>query len=197
MATAALFVMLAVSIAAVASVLTRDRSEAGSVESTCTPEILDLSDDGVTAPVNVYDCRQGSSRPTGALIHLHGDGAGEFTNDTSTTLSSLAAAAAGHDLLFVAPRTPDGDSSTWWRRLSPNLSWLRALVDDEVRPRLAEGSRLWWSGYSGGAEMLSYGVLHRAPDLVTGGALMMGGGGAPGSSVPSAEPAPPAPAPLT
>ncbi|MGO1911422.1 MAG: hypothetical protein ACTH02_06385 [Corynebacterium sp.] len=133
-------------------------------------------------------CSSGSSTggrtpPKGVLIHLHGDGADEFDRgtDAEPTLAELARVAAARNMVLIAPRTPDHRrGSTWWRRLDSNTDWLSALVADRVRddPGLDTGN-IWWSGYSGGAEMISYGILCRTRGLVTGGALMMAGGGAP------------------
>ncbi|MGO1949818.1 MAG: hypothetical protein ACTH1D_09300 [Mycobacteriaceae bacterium] len=120
------------------------------------------------------------SRPVGAVVRLHGDGDEEYRNP-SGLLSSLASVAASHNMVLVAPLTPHRwRGRTWWRRLNPHIRWLEAFVVREVLtiPGV-DPQRIWWMGYSGGAEMISYGIVPSVQDLVTGGALMLGGGGAP------------------
>ncbi|MEJ6550668.1 hypothetical protein PQI66_14060 [Corynebacterium sp. USCH3] len=155
----------------------------------CRAEVRDVRYHGRSSQVYTYACEHSaaeSATPRGVLVHLHGDGAGEFdTTATDPTLGELAQVAASRDMVLVAPRTPDRHrGQTWWRALDRNVTWLTALVTDLLAEGHAGGRPLddgdvWWSGYSGGAEMLSYGILRSAPDLVSGGAVMMAGGGAP------------------
>ena len=118
-------------------------------------------------------------RPVGLLVRLHGDGAEEFTVPEGL-LSCLAAEAASHNMVLLAPLTPDRSRGrTWWSDLDANLDWLESLVDSQTEELGIDPERVWWMGYSGGAEMISYGVLAQEPRLVTGGALLVAGGGAP------------------
>lgn len=135
---------------------------------------------GVTSRYHVIDGGVDASEPVGLVIHLHGDGGAEYADTTGRT-TCLAAVAASHNALLVVPLTPDcAGRCTWWEELRPNLQWLRALVEDRLLTDLpVERDRLTWMGYSGGAEMLSYGVLSDARELVSAGAAMVGGGGAP------------------
>ncbi|MDO4918416.1 hypothetical protein [Kocuria sp.] len=149
-----------------------------------------FTDRGVTSQYHVVDGGVDTSKPVGLVVDLHGDGGAEFTEPGGRT-TCLAAVAASHNALLVVPLTPDchGDC-TWWRDMAPNLRWLRALTEKELLRNLpVQKDRITWMGYSGGAEMLSYGVLSDARDLVTGGAVMVGGGGAPSSlgTAPTAE----------
>ncbi|NLT56836.1 MAG: hypothetical protein GXX79_20180, partial [Actinomycetales bacterium] len=90
-----------------------------------------------------------------------------------------AAVAADHGLILVQPLTPAEDL-TWWTELAPNTAWLAALHREHLSGLTsAGGGTTWWTGYSGGAEMITYGLLPRAGEVVTGGAVMVGGGGAP------------------
>lgn len=169
--------MTAVSAAAITPVLLGDGGEDASA---CAPEVSEFRHHGRSSQVYTFTC---TDEPQGVLIHLHGDGADEFDlgEGESSTLHELSRVAGSHNLVLVAPRTPDNRrGSTWWRKLDRNTAWLTALVTDRVQgdPALDPGN-VWWSGYSGGAEMLSYGILRRAQDLVTGGAVLMAGGGAP------------------
>lgn len=118
--------------------------------------------------------------PVGVVVRLHGDGAAEF-DDPDGLLNCLAAVAASHNMMLLAPLTPDVEGElTWWEDISTNLPWLNGLLDERVLDAYTlDTERVWWMGYSGGAEMISYGVLPRSPESVTGGAVMLGGGGAP------------------
>lgn len=117
-------------------------------------------------------------RPVGAVVRLHGDGAYEYLY--SKRLSScLAAVAAAHNLILVQPLTPAEDL-TWWTDLENNTDWLEAFHDEELSAMEGvDPDRVWWMGYSGGAEMISYGLLPSAGHVITGGAILVGGGGAP------------------
>lgn len=143
---------------------------------------------GTTSRYHVVDGGVDTSRPVGLVVDLHGDGGAEYTEPGGRT-TCLAAVAASHNDLLVVPLTPDCTGyCTWWRDLRPNLRWLRALVTQRLLTDLpVQEDRVSWIGYSGGAEMLSYGVLSGARDLVTGGAAMVGGGGSPGSLMSAAD----------
>lgn len=135
---------------------------------------------GRTGQYHVIDAGVDPNRPVGLVIHLHGDGAQEYHNPSGRT-TCLAAVAASHNDLLVVPRTPDTTGvPTWWEDLEGQRKWLTALVTERLLPDLpVERERVTWTGYSGGAEMLSYGILAGPRDLVTAGAAMIGGGGAP------------------
>ena len=135
---------------------------------------------GLTGQYHVIDGGVDTDRPVGLVIHLHGDGAREY-HDPSGRTTCLATVAASHNALLVVPRTPDRtEEPTWWEDLGGNRDWLTALVKEELVANLpVEPERITWTGYSGGAEMLSYGILAGPRELVTGGAAMVGGGGAP------------------
>lgn len=118
------------------------------------------------------------SRPVGLLVHLHGDGAEEYHVPGGLS-ACLAAVAQNHNMITLIPRTPDLRSMTWWRDLRPNVAWVDSLVAEvSAEHGVAEGAT-WWMGYSGGAELISYGLIPYRAESVTGGAIMLGGGGAP------------------
>ena len=135
---------------------------------------------GRTGRYHVIDAGVDPARPVGMVIHLHGDGAQEY-HDPSGRTTCLAAVAASHNDLLVVPRTPDTTGvPTWWEDLGGQRKWLTALVTERLLPDLpVDRDRVTWTGYSGGAEMLSYGILAGPRELVTAGAAMIGGGGAP------------------
>lgn len=100
-------------------------------ESPCQPNSGSTTADGRTSTWLSYDCGLDAA-PKGVVVHLHGDGAGEFRNP-SGTLADLAAAANSRGLFFLAPRTPDERNGvTWWHDLGGNLAWLRGMLDDPV-----------------------------------------------------------------
>ncbi|MCC5671297.1 hypothetical protein JNE44_01940 [Kocuria rhizophila] len=137
-----------------------------------------------TSSFHVVDGGVDPSRPVGLVVDLHGDGGAEFYEPGGRT-TCLAAVAASHNALLAVPLTPDGaEDRTWWQEIGPNLRWLRALTEEKLLTDLPVArDRVTWMGYSGGAEMMTYGVLSGARDLVTGGAVMIGGGGAPDALV--------------
>ena len=139
-----------------------------------------FTDQGVTSRFHVIDGGVDTSRPVGLVVDLHGDGGAEFYEPGGRS-TCLAAVAASHNALVAVPLSPDANGDrTWWGNMRANLSWLRALTTKELlRNSPVQHDRVTWMGYSGGAEMLSYGVLSDARDLVTNGAVMVGGGGAP------------------
>ncbi|MGJ9406749.1 hypothetical protein ACHABQ_10560 [Nesterenkonia aurantiaca] len=130
------------------------------------------------------------NEPVGVVVRLHGDGGAEF-EDPDGLLNCLAAVAASQNMMLLAPLTPDVQGEvTWWEDISTNLPWLNDLLTQRVTQSFpVDPGRVWWMGYSGGAEMITYGVLPRSPELVTGGAVMIGGGGSPQATVeePSSE----------
>lgn len=135
---------------------------------------------GRSSTYRVFDDGVDRSRPVGVVVRLHGDGDGE-TEAPHHLLSGLAEVAAGENKILVAPRSPEGQQGpVWWHDLNRNVAWLGEFIEEVV---LAEPgvdrSDIWWMGYSGGAEMITYGLLPQRHELVTGGAVMLGGGGAP------------------
>ncbi|WP_367403478.1 hypothetical protein [Kocuria marina] len=135
---------------------------------------------GTTSSYHVIDGGVDVSKPVGLVIDLHGDGGAEYFEPGGRT-TCLSAIAASHNDLLAVPLTPDCQGEcTWWQGMGANMRWLRALTENRLLADLpVQRDRVSWFGYSGGAEMLSYGVLSGARDLVTGGAAMVGGGGAP------------------
>lgn len=118
------------------------------------------------------------SRPVGLLVHLHGDGAEEYHVPGGLS-ACLAAVAQSHNMITLIPRTPDLRSMTWWRDLRRNVVWVDSLVAEVSAEHGIAADATWWMGYSGGAELISYGLIPYRAESVTGGAIMLGGGGAP------------------
>lgn len=129
--------------------------------------------------VRVYTEGVDFSRPVGVVVRLHGDGAYEY-HHPEYRLDGLAEIAAQHNRILVAPLTPDTGTTTWWRESEANADWLAGLMEQQVLPTYGvDRSDIWWMGYSGGAELLARELIVTEPQLVTGGAVMLGGGGRP------------------
>ncbi|MDO4644115.1 MAG: hypothetical protein Q4A74_09765 [Cardiobacteriaceae bacterium] len=115
--------------------------------------------------------------PYGLLVYLHGDGAGEFSDPLDSSIKDYARVARQYGLLMIAPRTPDRKYQTWWHEES-SPRYLRELLQDLYSRYPINRKRIWFVGYSGGAETLSYNILTDDNDLFDGGGvLFLGGGG--------------------
>lgn len=123
------------------------------------------------------------SKPVGLLVRLHGDGGYEFSYPNNLP-NCLASVAASYNMIMLAPESPvtdpDDTELTWWKDLPTKRKWVSALVKEKLsRIENVDRTNIWWMGYSGGAEFLSYGLLNHRTNLITGGTIMVGGGGAP------------------
>jgi len=128
---------------------------------------------------NLYADHLEGRRPHGILFHLHGDGALEYREPQWTTIPAYERIAEEHDLLLVVPRTPDTTGSiTWWegeasaRYAADLFTHLGTRYDLDL-------DRVYLTGYSGGAEAITYKFMDAYSDRFTGGAaVIVGGGGA-------------------
>lgn len=128
----------------------------------------------------------------GVLVYLDGDGQHAVDHPDVDVLGGqdgLVAVAAQRGLAVVVPRAP-GSTQTWWQE-SPERN---AAFVDELTHTIANflgvpESNVWLVGYSGGAQLLSKHLLAQEPDLCTGGAVLLGGGGRP-QSIPRAPTCP-------
>ena len=133
---------------------------------------------GIRSRYHVFARGVDFSKPVGVVMRLHGDGAYEYDHPEGL-LNCMASVAASHNMILVAPRTPDHEGTrTWWENIGESSEWLSGLIS-----RLREDydnvdtHNMWWMGYSGGAELISYGLLAQEPENITAGAIMIGGGG--------------------
>ena len=133
------------------------------------------------------------SRPWGVLFWFEGDGtaASASTIPDSQRLSDLATMAAAHDMVLVVPDTPDSADPTdvtWWEDYDGNGAWFRALETVLVGTWDADTTRVWFAGYSGGADFISTELLPSGNDWIGGGgAVMIGGGESPDTGVDHTE----------
>ena len=132
------------------------------------------SRDGLTSRYRLDPAPRGD-RPTGIVIHLHGDDRGEFAPG-ATILDDYAAVARDNGMLMLAPVTPDRCTGTWWQEPS-SAQWLRELIEHIKATHSVDSSRMWLVGYSGGAEVITNVLLPDHSDLFTGGGAVLLGGG--------------------
>ena len=144
-----------------------------------------------------------SKSAPGVLFYFDGDhlsrvGSRLLRRD-SPLRAELAQVAAEFNMLSVPvlspgslrePRLTDGDSYAppltynWWVRARSNGRMVRALIEEIALAYKVDMSRVWLTGYSGGAEFLSYELLsHDIEWIRGGGATFIGGGGADGVPV--------------
>lgn len=147
---------------------------------------------GVSSTYNVYANGVDPSRAVGALYYFGGDywrtSESEVLRPNSPVVTQLAAAARAKNMILVIPVSPDtnarGDGITWWEDMDRNGNWFRALRSNLDSKYHLDESRTWLTGYSGGAEFISYELLaDRQSWIAGGGATIIGGGGADNSRV--------------
>ncbi|QGU01371.1 hypothetical protein CKALI_02410 [Corynebacterium kalinowskii] len=139
-----------------------------------------FTSNGVRGNYHVFAEGIDFSRPVRVVVRLHGDGAREY--DVADGLTAcLADQANRHNAINVVPKSPDTVGSvTWWEDIPRNREWLGALLQQEIYPRFGLSAQdSVWMGYSGGAEMITYGILPRNSEWIGQSATMVGGGGAP------------------
>lgn len=122
-----------------------------------------------------------TSAPNGLVVQLHGDGAGEFASPDSGVLAAYNNVAKANNMLMLAPRSPDNvGSRTWWENAASPV-WLLDLLD-YIRSKYAiNENKIWFMGFSGGAEVQTYFLLPDYSNRIgSGGNIMLGGGGATG-----------------
>jgi len=125
-----------------------------------------------------------ASGPVPLVLHLHGDGYEEYTNMAAGSTTSVGnyytQVAQDAGAIIVIPRTPDTTNATWYTKQS-STDWLIALYKNLTSRYNIDLNRVFWSGYSGGAEEITYNTTLDYNNLWTGGAAMiLGGGGAAG-----------------
>ncbi|QGU07312.1 hypothetical protein COCCU_06885 [Corynebacterium occultum] len=143
------------------------------------------SSDGQSGQYHLINDHVDPLEPAGMIVQLHGDGAAEFGNFTQGVegkLSRVQAVAREQNMVLLAARTPSHDEGdpTWWRGGGlAKSNYLAELINAVgYGGNNIDRSQVWFTGYSGGAEQLSYHFLAQHLDLVDGGgALLVGGGG--------------------
>lgn len=134
-----------------------------------------------TSQFHLYAAGRPSGVANGIVVQLHGDGAGEFATPNGGVLAMYNNVAKAHNMILLAPRTPDATGvRTWWEN-SYSPVWLLALLDHVRSVYNIDSTKIWFMGFSGGAEVQTYWLLSDYSNrLGTGGNIMLGGGGASG-----------------
>lgn len=148
---------------------------------------------------NLHLLSESKSAP-GVLFYFDGDHlsrvGSRLLRRTSPLRTELAQVAAEFNMLSVPvlapgslrePRVKDTGpyapplTYNWWVRARSNGRMVRALIEEIALAYKVDMSRVWFAGYSGGAEFLSYELLSHDIDWIRGGgATFIGGGGADG-----------------
>lgn len=125
--------------------------------------------------------------PVGAVYYFGGDyfrrSESEVFHPRGNTMRTLAEEAAARNMVLITPISPAErgyEGFTWWEDGDDNAEWFRALHDDITSRYQFNSDRIWFMGYSGGAEFVAQEILSDyLPSYGSGGALMVGGGGPP------------------
>jgi hypothetical protein len=128
-----------------------------------------------------------TSQPVGIFVWFHGDGAYEYNNPTDTAYlggpDGILQACIEQNMILVVPLSPDDEGTiTWWEWGSKtgNAQWVKEMIHANFYNRYnIDRGRIWFGGFSGGAEFLTAQFLpHWGNDLLieAGGAVITGGG---------------------
>ena len=128
-----------------------------------------------------------TSQPVGIFVWFHGDGAYEYNNPTNTAYlggpDGILQACIEQNMILVVPLSPDDVGTiTWWEWGSKtgNAQWVKEMIHANFYNRYdIDRGRIWFGGFSGGAEFLTAQFLpHWGNDLLieAGGAVITGGG---------------------
>jgi len=90
-------------------------------------------------------------------------------------------------MILLVPFTPDREigeinAETWWEDIVPHVGWAVELTQEILDTYSVDLGRVWFSGFSGGAEAISHQIIpHHLAELGAhgGGFVIMGGGGSP------------------
>jgi len=156
---------------------------------------------GLTSKYHIYASHINTAKPIGLMLHFHGDGAADFTDYNKNSAldadgsTGLVQVARDYNMLFVSVKSPasgsncSASSPCWWDNGNPNSDYVAALMQKLYGQYNIDKSRIWYTGYSGGAQLISqYLVLRHSDLIVGGGAVIFAGGGSPVGA--SADPKP-------
>ena len=151
---------------------------------TLTDSTASFSAAGYSARYRVFAAGLDASKPIGLLVYADGTGEYGINNPTSSYAiggsSGLAAVARAHNMVLLAPFSPNSSCKCWEQGDAVGYAkYLAALITD-VTSRYGS-SELWVTGYSSGAQAATRFLFPAHPGLWTGtgGVVAIGGGGAP------------------
>lgn len=131
-------------------------------------------------------------KPVGIMMYLDGDYypgyKGAVSNSpTGSKAKAMAKVAAKRNMLLVMPRHHEAGYTrsmgyTWWYKSGTTAAYIKRL-DAHLRSTGAiPKANVWYTGYSGGAEYITYKLAKRSQGSYGyGGAILLAGGGAPSS----------------
>lgn len=127
------------------------------------------------------------SKPVGAVLYFDGDGTTNFERPDRAYIQSIARAARSDNKVLVFLEAPNVPRNWWEHGISKTADAVTEMTKVKVLPDLDDEVLL--TGYSGGAEFLSFGVMNKDPDWLpaNSGALMIGGGGTYGYRIQNAD----------
>lgn len=121
----------------------------------------------------------------GLVVHFHGDGAYEHLNPTDNYCFAgnrgIRAVAKAKGYVVVSAKAPDTTGTvTWWEGGVNNADYFAELLTYLCNEYNIDFSKIWLSGYSGGAQFITQLFLPKYSSRFSGGgALILGGGGTP------------------
>ena len=143
---------------------------------------------GVTGYYRAYRGPLNRSQPVGILFYFDGDYSSlafsRLAKRSGLEMSKLTDVASHHNLIFIpviAPFSLESSYTTnWWTTPRINGAWFRELCARMLdRYPTIDSDRIWFAGYSGGAEFITYELLG-AKGITPAGATMIAGGGVDG-----------------
>jgi poly(3-hydroxybutyrate) depolymerase len=138
---------------------------------------------GLSSKYHVYASGIDTRKPVGVLFVFHGDYSrpeqSYVHHPKGSVMKKMAAEAAKKNMIMVPVITPDKKGGiTWWEDADRNGDWFRSLATSLIATYKLDSRRIWFHGYSGGAEFITYEVLaDRQGWIKGGGATIVGGGG--------------------
>ncbi|MGY1748712.1 hypothetical protein [Modestobacter sp. SYSU DS0511] len=139
---------------------------------------------GYTADYRVFAEGVDPAKPIGLLVYADGTGEYGIENPTQSYAiggsNGLAAVARAHNMVLVAPFSPNRSCQCWERGDAAGYANYLAALIAETKAQYGAGE-LWFSGYSSGAQAATRFVFPAHPGLWSGGGgvIAIGGGGAP------------------
>lgn len=140
---------------------------------------------GVTGHYRAYKGPLNREKPIGVLFYFDGDytslAFSRLARKAGLSMSKLTDAAAHHNMVFVpviAPFSQEASYTTnWWTTPRINGAWFRELCDSILsRYPTIDANRIWFAGYSGGAEFITYELLGEKGVTPAGASMIAGGG---------------------
>lgn len=145
---------------------------------------LTYGNGAVGSQYHLYADHLDGATPHGIMIHLHGDGGFEYDRPEWSTVPAYTELARKHRLMLVVPRTPDTATTTWWRRDSSG-QYAADLLSHLGKRYNLDLNRVYWTGYSGGADTVARHMVNsHSAGWTGGGAVIVAGGGIYGQRAP-------------